>query len=142
MRAPWIQSPAKAPLMQGFGARDSYGEPSIAVSCITLLVACQTILKFTITNMAAREDVDMIDATTKVQDPHDYADLLQTNHSDAFAFSENEQLALELYDKLIEMELEQSLLVAQQSGMRACSVHSLKILIWCSTCDGSVVPFG
>jgi hypothetical protein len=70
-------------------------------------------------SMATREDVDMVDATVKVKDTTDYADLLQTNHSDAFAFSQNEQLALELYDKLIEMELEQSLLVAQHSGTNA-----------------------
>jgi hypothetical protein len=69
--------------------------------------------------MAAKDDVDMKDATTKVQDPSDYADLLQTNHSDAFAFSESEQLALELYDQLRELELEQSLLQAQQSGTRS-----------------------
>jgi hypothetical protein len=75
--------------------------------------------------MATRDDVDMVDATTKVQDPTDYADLLQTPHSNAFAFSENEQLAIDLYDKLIEMELEQSLLVAQQSGMKACSAIHL-----------------
>jgi hypothetical protein len=66
--------------------------------------------------MAAKDDVDMKDAATKVQDPNDYADLLQTNHSDAFAFSEGEQLALKLYDQLRELELEQSLLQAQQSG--------------------------
>lgn len=66
--------------------------------------------------MAAQGDVDMADATTKTQDPSDYADLLQTNHSDAFAFSDTEELALQLYDQLKELELQQSLLQAQQSG--------------------------
>ncbi|KAH7400571.1 centromere protein H (CENP-H)-domain-containing protein [Phaeosphaeria sp. MPI-PUGE-AT-0046c] len=65
--------------------------------------------------MAARDDVDMADATAKALDAGDYADLLQTNHSDAFAFSQTEQLALHLYDQLRELELEQSLIQAQQS---------------------------
>jgi hypothetical protein len=68
-------------------------------------------------NMATENDVAMIDATAKPQDTNDYADLLQTNHSDAFAFSEREKLALQLYDQLRELELEQSLLQAQQSGL-------------------------
>jgi hypothetical protein len=76
--------------------------------------------------MATRDDVDMADAATKVQDPNNYADLLQTPQSDAFVFSKNEQLALDLYDKLIEMELEQSLLVAQPSGMEARSAIHLE----------------
>lgn len=58
----------------------------------------------------------MADATVKMQDPKDYTDLLQTSHSDAFAFSESEKLALELYDQLRELELQQSLLRAHQSG--------------------------
>jgi hypothetical protein len=77
-------------------------------------------------SMATRGDVDMVDATTKVKNPNDYADLLYTNHSDAFAFSQTEQLALGLYDKLIELELEQSLIAAQQSSTNACSVIHLK----------------
>lgn len=59
----------------------------------------------------------MADATAKVQDPDDLVDLLQTNHSDAFAFSETEKRALHLYDQLHELELQQSLLQAQQLGM-------------------------
>ncbi|KAF1842407.1 uncharacterized protein K460DRAFT_389065 [Cucurbitaria berberidis CBS 394.84] len=66
--------------------------------------------------MATKGDVEMADVAAKVQDPHDYADLLQTNYSDAFAFSESEELALELYDQLRELELQQSLLQAQQSA--------------------------
>ncbi|KAH4939473.1 hypothetical protein HBI23_058480 [Parastagonospora nodorum] len=66
--------------------------------------------------MATKGDVEMVDATAKLQDPNDYADLLQTNHSDAFAFSETEKLALQLYDQLKELELELSLLQAQQSA--------------------------
>lgn len=67
--------------------------------------------------MATGDDVDMVDATAKAVDVGDYADLLQTNHSDAFAFSQTEQLALDLYDQLRELELEQSLFQAQQPGM-------------------------
>jgi hypothetical protein len=66
--------------------------------------------------MTTKDDVDMVDATAKAQDPSDYADLLQTNHSDAFAFSETEQLALDLYDQLRELELQHSLLQAQQTS--------------------------
>jgi hypothetical protein len=66
--------------------------------------------------MTAEEDVEMVDATTRLHDPNDHTELLQTNHSDAFAFSESERLALQLYDELRELELQQSLLEAQQSG--------------------------
>jgi hypothetical protein len=66
--------------------------------------------------MATKEDAEMVDSTAKVQDPNDYADLLQTNHSDAFAFSDTEKLALQLYDQLTELELQQSLIQSQQSG--------------------------
>jgi hypothetical protein len=62
-------------------------------------------------------DDEMVDSNAKVQDPNDHADLLQTNHSDAFAFSDTEKLALQLYDQLKEVELQQSLTRAQQSGM-------------------------
>lgn len=72
--------------------------------------------------MAARDDVEMADATAKSPDAGDYADLLQTKHSDAFAFSRTEQLALDLYDQLRELELEQSLIQAQQSGMNTLVV--------------------
>lgn len=73
--------------------------------------------------MATRDDVDMTDVAgqaqeaQKAQKAHDNADLLQTTYSDAFAFSESERLALQLYDQLKELELQQSLLQAQQSGM-------------------------
>lgn len=66
--------------------------------------------------MANDGDVEMADATARVQDPGAYQDLLQTNHSDAFAFTELEKRALALYDQLRELELQQSLLQAQQSG--------------------------
>ncbi|KAF2464703.1 uncharacterized protein BDR25DRAFT_271316 [Lindgomyces ingoldianus] len=58
-------------------------------------------------------DAVMVDAAPKPRNPDDYSDLLHTSHSDAFAFSEREQLVLELYDQLRELELEQSLLKAQ-----------------------------
>ena len=66
--------------------------------------------------MATKPDTEMADATDRVQGTQDYTDLLQTNHSDAFAFSESEKLALDLYDQLRELELQRSLLQAQQSG--------------------------
>ena len=67
--------------------------------------------------MATRDDVDMTDVAAKAPEAHDQADLLQTTYSDAFAFSDDERLALQLYDQLKELELQQSLLQAQQSGM-------------------------
>jgi hypothetical protein len=66
--------------------------------------------------MAPKQDVDMADSPPKPQDPNDYADLLQTNYTDAFAFTETEKLALGLYDQLREVELQQSLLHAHRDG--------------------------
>jgi hypothetical protein len=66
--------------------------------------------------MALNTHVPMADAAVNVHDPNDFTDLLQTNHSDAFAFSDMEQLALQLFDQLHELELQQSLFQAQQSG--------------------------
>jgi hypothetical protein len=66
--------------------------------------------------MATRGDVDMTDVAAKAHEAHDHADVLQTTYSDAFAFSDTEMLALQLYDQLKELELQQSLLQAQQSG--------------------------
>ncbi|KAF2747987.1 hypothetical protein M011DRAFT_493896 [Sporormia fimetaria CBS 119925] len=48
-------------------------------------------------------------ARSSQQQAPSYADLLQTNHNDAFAFSEREQAALRLYDQLRDLELERSL---------------------------------
>jgi hypothetical protein len=79
-------------------------------------------------NMASKGDVEMVDATAKLQDPNDYADLLQTDHSDAFAFSETEKLALQLYDQLKELELELSLLQAQQSGPQSRCISFVEAL--------------
>ncbi|KAF3038720.1 hypothetical protein E8E11_003295 [Didymella keratinophila] len=56
----------------------------------------------------------MADANAKSPDLGDLGDLLQTNHSDALVFTETENLALELYDQLRELELQQSLLRAQE----------------------------
>src|SRR5690242_19749811 len=64
--------------------------------------------------MATNEDVDMVDV--QAQGTTDYTDLLQTHHTDAFAFGDIEKRALQLYDQLLELELEHSLLLAQ-SGM-------------------------
>jgi hypothetical protein len=54
--------------------------------------------------------------TTQAISANDYSDLLQTPHADAFAFSETEQFALQLYDQLRELELEKSLLEAHANG--------------------------
>lgn len=66
--------------------------------------------------MASTGDVDMVDKAIGSHDAGDISDLLQTMHSDAFAFNESEKLALKLYDQLRELELQQSLLRAQGSG--------------------------
>lgn len=80
--------------------------------------------------MATKGDVDMAEATAQVQAADDYADLLQTNHTDAFVFSESEQLVLDLFGQLQELELQQSLLRAQQSGTLylSCRTHTCVVL--------------
>lgn len=67
----------------------------------------------------------MADAAIQTLDGGDIGDLLQTNHSDAFAFNETEKLALELYDQLQELELQQSLLQAQEAGTLCCRTDRL-----------------
>jgi hypothetical protein len=66
--------------------------------------------------MDARDDTVMVDAVPAPKNPNDYSDLVQTSHSDAFAFSGTEKLALQLYDQLRELELQRSLLEAQKAG--------------------------
>ncbi|KAF2191433.1 hypothetical protein K469DRAFT_720443 [Zopfia rhizophila CBS 207.26] len=61
-------------------------------------------------------DTVIMDADSKAQNPNDYSDLLQTKHSDAFAFSDQEKLILKLYDDLQELELQQSLLEAHKEA--------------------------
>jgi hypothetical protein len=62
--------------------------------------------------MADTGDTVILDAAVKLQAVGDISDLLRTNHSDAFTFTESEDLALNLYDQLRELELQQSLLKA------------------------------
>ncbi|KAL6152463.1 hypothetical protein ACJBU6_09328 [Exserohilum turcicum] len=79
-------------------------------------------------NMATRGgDVDMADAPVEARDADDHASVLQTNYSDAFAFSDSERLALQLYDQLYELELQQSLVGAQQSGTFCMSNRFMQI---------------
>ncbi|XPS73388.1 hypothetical protein M3J09_005535 [Ascochyta lentis] len=66
--------------------------------------------------MAGKGDVAMVDAADASIDAVNMDHLLQTNHSDAFAFTTSEKLALELYDQLQELELQQSLLQAQETA--------------------------
>ncbi|KAF2263709.1 hypothetical protein CC78DRAFT_581088 [Lojkania enalia] len=66
--------------------------------------------------MNAAKDTDMTSLVPQPQDPNDYSDLLQTAHSDAFAFSDQEVLVLKLYDQLRELELQQSLIEAQNTS--------------------------
>jgi hypothetical protein len=67
--------------------------------------------------MSTAKDVFMGDrVTAHAISANDYSDLLQTPHADAFAFSEPEQFALQLYDQLRELELEKSLLEAHAKG--------------------------
>jgi hypothetical protein len=47
----------------------------------------------------------------------EFADLIQANKNDAFAFTEQEKLILELYDQELELQLESSLFEAQVQGM-------------------------
>ncbi|KAF1921196.1 centromere protein H (CENP-H)-domain-containing protein, partial [Ampelomyces quisqualis] len=67
--------------------------------------------------MANKNDVDMLDPATTPQhggpSPSHDPDVLQTSHSGAFAFSDSEQRALQLYYQLRELELEHTLLQAQ-----------------------------
>lgn len=70
--------------------------------------------------MANKVDTLMADVGAKSQHAGDISDLLQSTHSDAFAFTESEKLALELYDQLRELELQQSLLRAQEAGTSLC----------------------
>lgn len=58
----------------------------------------------------------MVDAAT-FSPAGDISGLLQTNHSDAFAFTDTEKAILELYNQLQELEIQRSLLEAQISGM-------------------------
>ena len=63
------------------------------------------------------DDVHMADRAAKPSLSDGFSDLLQTPYSDAFAFSEEEQRALDLYDKLRELELEKSLIDAVNYSM-------------------------
>ena len=74
--------------------------------------------------MASANDTAMADATSSSRRQADYSDLLQTSHSDAFAFSPQEKHVLELYGQLRELELQQSLLQAQDE--RTMHVHVLR----------------
>ncbi|KAF2107884.1 centromere protein H (CENP-H)-domain-containing protein [Lophiotrema nucula] len=60
--------------------------------------------------MAAINHATMTDPDAKISSATDYSNLLQTHHSDTFAFSEQEDLALKLYDQLRELELQRSLI--------------------------------
>lgn len=55
----------------------------------------------------------------------DVPEELATPHSDAWAFSDAEQLALRLYDQLHQLELQQSLLEAQQSAVHTADIATL-----------------
>jgi hypothetical protein len=66
--------------------------------------------------MATMNDTTMTDAAPVSRSANDFSDLLQTPHSDAFAFAETEALALELYDQLRELEVQKSLVEAQNGG--------------------------
>lgn len=72
--------------------------------------------------MESNKDVDMVDAGAKPLGSSGYADLLQTDHTDAFAFAETEKRALALYDQLRELELQLSLLQAQSGTLMHCSI--------------------
>lgn len=54
----------------------------------------------------------------------EFADLIQANKNDAFAFTEQERLILELYDQEQELQLESSLFEAQAQGILKIRWHS------------------
>jgi len=58
----------------------------------------------------------MVDKDPITSSINDYSSLLQTPHSDAFAFSETEQRVLQLYDQLQELGLQEGLIEAQVKG--------------------------
>ncbi|KAG9202746.1 hypothetical protein G6514_003999 [Epicoccum nigrum] len=62
--------------------------------------------------MADTGDTVILDPAVELQVAGDISDLLQTKHCDAFTFTEPEDLALNLYDQLRELELQQSLVKA------------------------------
>ena len=66
--------------------------------------------------MATVNDTAVNNRTDEPHSANDYTDLLQTDHHDAFAFSDQEQFALQLYDQLRELELQNSLYQAQTNG--------------------------
>lgn len=86
-------------------------------------------------------DATMADAAPTSQKANDYSDLLQTNYSDAFAFSEKEEQILKLYDQLRELELESGLLQAHKQGTFQVHVLPGFSLTLCSTrfgCLGAI----
>ncbi|KAF1959933.1 hypothetical protein CC80DRAFT_440129 [Byssothecium circinans] len=66
--------------------------------------------------MAAVNDITMADLNAKVHTSTEVSGLLTTPHCDAFAFSDLERRALELCDQLQELELQRSLIEAQESA--------------------------
>lgn len=148
-----VHGRAKPRLLQGFGAwtvgpaslhhgpwahwetRSNQATRLSRSHCPRTAVHALEVAAVTAIAMAASTDVQMVDVSVKAQDTGDYADLLQTNHADAFAFSEAEMLALQLFDQLHELELEHSLLQAQQSGTSSVSSRSLRTCgtdFWCA----------
>lgn len=77
--------------------------------------ACFLIYIYT---MATITDVVMTDGAVdaKKHAASELSDLLQTPHSDAFAFSDLEERVLDLYNQLRELELQSSLIKAHESG--------------------------
>jgi hypothetical protein len=65
--------------------------------------------------MARSIDIAMADVSAAAQTLTE-SDFLNTPHSDAFAFSDLEKRVLDLYDQLRDLELQKSLLEAQESG--------------------------
>jgi hypothetical protein len=73
------------------------------------------------TEMADTGDTVILDPAVELQVAGDISDLLQTKHCDAFTFTEPEDLALNLYDQLRELELQQSLVKAHNLCTSYCS---------------------
>ena len=74
-------------------------------------------------------DTAMADAVQASSGASGYSDLLQTPHRDALVFSETEARALELYDQLRELEIQKSLIEAQNGGRLYSHVSGLTKLV-------------
>ena len=71
---------------------------------------------------------------SKDQRSDNYSDVLKTSYSDAFAFTDQERMALDLYDQLREQELQHSLLLVQaDDGKWNCAHENFHLTLTCAS---------